>query len=244
MALEDLDASKMTLEDSPVSSAPYGFWRNETSIFIRTSEWLFMEETEFNYSCKPINPNQKCGTNLNMRDMKTADGMPVLRQCTMLVKIPANIYNFKIEFCQNVMLIHNIETNTIGIKTMNQSCMMKVLEGDIIQNLWISEGSYRFFRQLSFIACSPEGNGVYTNCSNDELILIEALDMGYDEVIKVAAEVGSFGSNGLSIDTSGFSSLLSSKSKNIFLIIGIVVGAVVLATVINYHHLPTLQLLP
>jgi hypothetical protein len=27
-------ATNMTLEDSPVSSAPYGFWRNETSIFL------------------------------------------------------------------------------------------------------------------------------------------------------------------------------------------------------------------
>jgi hypothetical protein len=28
----------MSLEVPPVSSAPYGFWRNETSVFIRTSE--------------------------------------------------------------------------------------------------------------------------------------------------------------------------------------------------------------
>jgi hypothetical protein len=67
---------------------------------------------------------------------------------------------------------------------------------------------------------------------NGELVLINDLDMGYDEAVQVVAEVGSVGNNGLSIDTSGFSSLLSSKSKNIFLIIGIVVGAVILATVV------------
>jgi hypothetical protein len=39
-----------------------------------------MEETAFNYSCKPVNTNPKCGTNLNMLDMKTADGIPVLQQ--------------------------------------------------------------------------------------------------------------------------------------------------------------------
>jgi hypothetical protein len=167
-----------------------------------------------------------------MPDMKTADGMPVLQQCTMLVKIPADIFNIKIEFCQNVMLVYNTESNTIGIKTMNQSCMVKVQEGDIIQNLWITEGSYRFFRQLSFIACSPEGNRIYTNCSNGELVLINALDMGYDESVQVVAEVGSVGNNGLSIDTSGFASLLGSKTKNIFLIIGIIVGAVIFATII------------
>jgi hypothetical protein len=227
-----LYASKMTLEDSPVSSNTYGFWPNETSVFIRTSEWLFMEETAFNYSCKPINLNPKCGTNLNMPDMKTADGMPVLKQCTMLIKIPANIYNIKIEFCQNVMLIHNTESNTIGIETMNQRCMMKVHEGDIIQNLWITEGLYRFFCQLSFIACSLEGNGVYTNCSNGELELINALDMGNDEAVQVVAEVCSIGNNGLPIDTSGFANLLSSKIKNIFLIIGIIINTIILTTVI------------
>jgi hypothetical protein len=57
-----------------------------------------MEETAFNYSCKPVNPNPKCGTNLNILDMKTADGMSVLQQCTMLVKIPADIITSKSNF--------------------------------------------------------------------------------------------------------------------------------------------------
>jgi hypothetical protein len=65
-----------------------------------------------------------------------------------------------------------------------------------------------------------------------ELVLINALDMGYHEAVQVDAEVCSVGNNGLTIDTSGFSSLLSSKSNNIFLIVGIVVGVVVLATII------------
>jgi hypothetical protein len=122
--------------------------------------------------------------------------------------------------------------------------VVKVQEGDLIRNLWISEGSYRFFWQLSYIACSSQGNGLYINCSNDELVLISALDMGYNEAVLVVAEVGSVGNNGLSIDTSGFASLLGSKTKNIFLIIGNIVGVVILATVIiiiicllcNYCH--------
>jgi hypothetical protein len=43
-------ATNMTLEVSPVASTPYGFWRNEMCIFIRISEWLFMEGTAFNYT--------------------------------------------------------------------------------------------------------------------------------------------------------------------------------------------------
>jgi hypothetical protein len=223
--------TQMTLQTSPMSSAPYGFWRNESFVFICDSNWLYMEKTAFNYSCKPINPNPGCGTNVKMPDMDTVSGLPVLQQCMMLVKIPADLFGIKIDFCE-VMLIHNTESDTIGIKTMGQSCMVKIQEGEKIQNLWISEGSYRFFRQLSYIACSPQGDGLYTNCSNGELVLINALDMGFDEAVQVVAEVWSVGNGGLSIDTYGFADLLSSKSKNIFLIVGIVVGSVILVTVI------------
>jgi hypothetical protein len=158
--------------------------------------------------------------------------MPVIQQWTLLIKIPANIFNIKVEFCESVMLIYNTESDTIGIKTMGQSCMVKIQEGDKIQNLWISEGSYRFFKQLSYIACVPQWDGLYKNCSNGELVLINTLDMGYDEAVEVVAEVGSVGNNGLSIDTSGFSNLLGSKSKNIFLIVGIVVGVIIIVTVV------------
>jgi hypothetical protein len=214
-----------------MTNTPYGFWRNDTSVFIATSDWLFMEKTAFNYSCMLENPNPGCGTNLRILDMSTVSGMPILQQCTMLVKIPADMFGIKIEFCEEVMVIHNIEVDTIGIKTMGQSCMFRVQEGEKIQNLWISQGSYRFFRQLSYIACSPQGDGLYTNCSGGELTLIETRDMGYDEAVEVVVEVGSVGNDGLSINVSGFSSLLSSKTKNIFLIVGIVVGSIVLLTI-------------
>jgi hypothetical protein len=46
--INDAWAVNMSLETSPVSSVPYGFWRNDTSIFIRASDWLFLEGTVFN----------------------------------------------------------------------------------------------------------------------------------------------------------------------------------------------------
>jgi hypothetical protein len=64
--------------------------------------------------------------------MASASCLPILKQCTMLVKIPAEIFNLKVEFCESVMLIHNTESDTVGIKTMNQGCMVKVQEGDLI----------------------------------------------------------------------------------------------------------------
>jgi hypothetical protein len=58
-----------------------------------------MEGTAFNYSYNPLNPGPKCGVGLNMLEMRTASGLPVFQQCTMLVKIPAEIYKLKVEFC-------------------------------------------------------------------------------------------------------------------------------------------------
>jgi hypothetical protein len=191
-----------------------------------------MEGTAFNYSCKPLNPNPKCHTDLRIPEMRTAIGLQVLQQCSMLVKIHAEIYNLKVQFCENVTLVHNTESNTIGIKIMGQSCMVRIQEGKLTQNLWIFEGSYRFFRQLSYIACSHAGIDLYTDCSDSELFLINALDMGYDEEVELTIESGSVGSEGFTIDTSGFANLLGSQSKNLFVIIGVVIGVIIIATII------------
>jgi hypothetical protein len=216
---------------SPIDTAPVGFWRNETSIFLRAPNWLYLEGTAFNYSCMPTNLNPKYGTGLNLLDIQIFDGLPTIQQCTMLIKIPPEIYDVKFYFCTKVMIIHNTESNNIGIRTNGESCMVKVQDCECIQNLFISEGSYRFFRQLSYIACSFQEGGLYTNFSNGELVLINALDMGYDEAVQVVTEVGSVGNNRLIIDTSGFSSLLSLKSNYIFLIVGIVVGVLIMVII-------------
>jgi hypothetical protein len=55
--------------------------------------------------------------------------------------------------------------------------------------------------------------------------------MGYDEAVEVVVEMGSVGSEGFSLDTSGFSNLLGSQSTNIFIIIGIVIGVIVVVTI-------------
>jgi hypothetical protein len=83
--------SNMTLETSPMVSATYDFWRNESSVFVASTNWLFMQNSAFYYSCMLFNPNPNCITDLRMPDMNTVSGMSVIQQCTMLVKIPAEI---------------------------------------------------------------------------------------------------------------------------------------------------------
>jgi hypothetical protein len=45
VALDETWTTQMTLQTSPISSPPYGFWRNDSSVVIATSDWLYMEKT-------------------------------------------------------------------------------------------------------------------------------------------------------------------------------------------------------
>jgi hypothetical protein len=57
--------------------------------------------------------------------------------------------------------------------------MIKV-EEDTIQFLWLSEGSYRFFKHIAKIACNAQGNGLYSDCNYGELFPLEVREMSYD----------------------------------------------------------------
>jgi hypothetical protein len=75
----------------------------------------------FNYIYKPFNPIMSVMVYLNMLNMSTISRMPSL------------------------IIIHNNESDKIGVKSSNVNCRIKVLEGGIFHFLWLSEGSYYFF---------------------------------------------------------------------------------------------------
>jgi hypothetical protein len=142
----------VSLSINPTADAKYGFWRNKSGIFIRTADWLFMQDTTFNYSCSVINPNSPCYTNHNFVGMNDVSGMPLISSCKTLVKLPAHIIGAGIDFCNSLIAIHNNESNTYGANSDGLGCMIK-LEEDTIQFLWLSEGSFRFFKHIAKIAC-------------------------------------------------------------------------------------------
>jgi hypothetical protein len=56
---EERTVVDISLTVNPILQAPYGLWRNETSIFLNTATNNFLKGSNFNYSCKPTN-SPKC----------------------------------------------------------------------------------------------------------------------------------------------------------------------------------------
>jgi hypothetical protein len=139
-----LNQTVVSLTVNPSTDAKYSLWRNESGIFIRTANWLYMQDTVFNYLCKITNPRPSCWANPNFVGMNDVSGMPLISSCKTLVKLPAHIIGADVNFCMSLIAVHNNESNTYGVKSDGPGCMIKV-EEDVIQFLRLSEGSYRFF---------------------------------------------------------------------------------------------------
>jgi hypothetical protein len=126
--------------------------------------------------------------------------------------------------------VHNNESNTYGVKSDDPGCMIKV-EEDTIQFLWLSEGSYRFFKHIAKIACKAQGNGLYTDCDDGELFPLEVREMGYDYATDVADSYTHESYSGISIDGDlNFGNLFSKKTKTTLLLVFIII--IVIATII------------
>jgi hypothetical protein len=194
-----------------------------------------MENTNFNYSCKPIGfPDAT--NHYTLPQPLTVNPMPSLVSCTAIVKIPFNISGEGIKFCSTVTTVRNTETNALGMTPAGDSCVVKIADDrDQIFYISLTEGSYRFMQEWKSIACVSQGSGVYTDCSDTiPLISVEPKEMGYDqakEIIVDSTSVGSAGSDGVSF-TNPFASSLTKNLKTIFIIVGVVIGSLIIVVVL------------
>jgi hypothetical protein len=224
-----LNETVVSLTINPSTDAKYGFWRNESRIFICTDDWLFMQDTAFNYSCSVTNPNPPYYTNHNFVGMNDVTSIPLISSCKSLVKLPAHIIGEGIDFCKSLIAIHNNESNPYGVKSDGPGFMVKV-EEDTIQFLWLSEGSYRFFKHIAKIACKDVGNGPYSDCDEGELFPLEVREIGYDysaEIVAVQSTREPWSGDSTSVT---FGDIFSDKTKTTLLIVGLI--AIVIITII------------
>jgi hypothetical protein len=177
--------------------------------------------------------------------MNDVSGMPLISSCKTLVKLPAHIIGAGIDFCTSLIAVHNNESNTYGVKSEGSRCMIKV-EEDTIQFLWISEGSYRFFKHIAKIACKASGNGLYSDCNDGDLFPLEVREMGYDYSPVVAESYTHESYSGVSIDIGelNFGNLLSSKTKTTLMLVIIIIVVIVIIIVVILLVCCLLLLLP
>jgi hypothetical protein len=213
------------------TDAKYGLWRNESRIFICTANWLYMQDMVFNYSCKITNPRPPCWADPNFVEMNDVSGMLLISSRKTLVKLPAHIIGAGIDFCILLIAVHNNESNTYGIKSEVPGCMIKV-EEDVIQFLWLSEGSYRFFKHIAKIACKVQGNGLYSDCDDGDLFPLEVREMGYHYTPEVIESNTHESYSGISLDfgSLNFGNLFSKKTNTTLLLVFIII--IVIVTII------------
>jgi hypothetical protein len=71
----NLNETVVSLTVNPSTDAKYGLLRNESGIFIRTANWLYTQDSTFNYSCKITNPRPPCWANPNFVEMNYVSGI-------------------------------------------------------------------------------------------------------------------------------------------------------------------------
>jgi hypothetical protein len=149
---EVIEHTSVTITIGPHQIAPYGFWRhtnNQTgkeSIFLNTASNNFLEGTNYNYSCCPLNKPINCMEDFAMPEIRTINGMPNTPSCSTIVSLKASDIIPVTKFCMAIKLINNTESNSVGIKSLSLSgsCDLKIQDktGSIII-ISIDEGSYR-----------------------------------------------------------------------------------------------------
>jgi hypothetical protein len=119
---ELIEHFSVTLTVVPHQAAPYEYWRhtNNTTgkelIFLNIASNNFLEGTNYNYSCKPLNDPTRCMEDVAMPKIKTIKRMPNIPACSTTVSLKASNVITITKFCMAVKLINNMESKSVGIK--------------------------------------------------------------------------------------------------------------------------------
>jgi hypothetical protein len=151
---EIIEHTSVTITVGPHQIAPYGYWRhtnNQTGkelIFLNTVCNNFLEGTNYNYSCRPLNDPTRCMEDVAMPEIRTINGMPNIPLYSTIVTLKASDVIPVTKFCMAIELINNTESNSVGIKSLSGSCDLKIQDKASSIIISIVEGSYRFFADL------------------------------------------------------------------------------------------------
>jgi hypothetical protein len=171
------------LSVSPILQAPYGLWRNETSIFLNTASQNFLEGMNFNYSCIPSGGGTGSRENFVMPQLTTLNPLPQMVQCMVVVKVPFLITNGSTHFCTLIQITENLETGGFGFKTSDtsQNCAVKIKDDkNMTFYIILDPESYRFFLEARKVAYQNIDDGVFIDCNDLDFQEVIAKPMSYD----------------------------------------------------------------
>jgi hypothetical protein len=138
------------------------------SVYLNTATNNFLERTNLNYSCIPLN-NFFCFRNYAIPVINTINLMLNIPSCSTIVTLNAKDLHPITHFCQAMKLIKNLESGSVGIKSLSGFCDVKVQDrANLVTYITTDEGSYRFFGDLWGISCDMMGEGSYTKKLNQK----------------------------------------------------------------------------
>jgi hypothetical protein len=177
----------------------------------------------------------------------TLNPMPRLVSCKQQVKVPFRFSDLARKYCEVVSVVRDTESGSIGLSAAGEDCTVRIGEKDANgkENVYlvpVSQGSYRFMKNLDSIGCSEIGEGMYANCSAvAEMGVLKPKDHGYDYFKEVIVDEYSSASGADSSWHIGnpFGDAFGSNVKDVMLIVGIVllvIAAIVVVFIILYCY--------
>jgi hypothetical protein len=228
---EEKSISLVTLTMSPTLTTPYGFWQNDTSYNINTTFNNYLENTNFNYTYKPVYILSN-GNDYILPVPQTVNPIPQLTSCMTLVKVPFTIEEMLMEFCTVVNIVHNIESNSYSFESQVDDCTIK-LKDDLEQTsyLYLSMGAYRFMKSVNEIACIDMGDVLYLNCISKNFTIIPS-EKFYDRVKEVVVDHMNIGAETDMSFSNPFEDLFKSNIKDIITVVVIIISVIIAAVII------------
>jgi hypothetical protein len=126
-----LNHFSVTLTVGSHLKAPYGFWRHINDVTGKESIYLnitdnFLEGTNFNYSCTPLNTLDGCRQDYVMLEVHTDNSIQNIPSCSTLVTLETKDVIPITNYCKAIKVIKNVESNSVGVKLLSGSCDIQV----------------------------------------------------------------------------------------------------------------------
>jgi hypothetical protein len=125
-------SSDILFSVEPYLIAPYGFWKHtnnttgKESVFLNTANNNFLEGTNYNCSCTQKTSPGKRKTDYVMPELRTINSMPNIPSCSTIVVLPTKEVTPITNYCLTIKNIKNMETQSIGIKSLSGTGDVKV----------------------------------------------------------------------------------------------------------------------
>jgi hypothetical protein len=126
-----------------------------------------LENTNFNCTCRGQLSGCSPSATFHWETLLDVSPNPSLVDCDAIVTVPFVVTPAGITYCNLVQLVtYPDNRDSVGVKAIDGDCAVNIVDmSNAIFPVWLSTGSFRWFRNVQSIGCTLSGDGLYNNCS-------------------------------------------------------------------------------